>query len=125
MPPRSVAIPALRLVNILDAREHPPLPSSDAVGRARRQIAAENHSASSLSVDDARWAFAGSTAGMIVGGIGEGFAMNVLVFFEESSAIDSWVYLDGTGDKRAITTTATLTILGEPSTTCRADCTRP
>jgi len=68
MPPRSVAIPALRLVNILDAGAHPPLPSSDAVGRARRQIAAENHSASSLSVDDARWAFAVTVSQSLEGG---------------------------------------------------------
>ncbi len=73
----------------------------------------------------AHWSFADSTAGMIVDGIVEGFAMNVLVFFEESTAIDSWVYLDGTGDKRAVDATATLTIIGEPSTTCRTDCTRP
>lgn len=68
MSPRSAAIPALRLVNVLDARAHPPSPSSDAVVRARRQIAAENHSASSLSVDDARWAFAVTVSQSLQGG---------------------------------------------------------
>lgn len=73
----------------------------------------------------AHWTFADSTAGLIVGGIVEGFAMNALVYFEESSAIETWVYVDGTGDKLTLDATATLTIVGEPSTTCRADCTRP
>jgi hypothetical protein len=68
MSPRSAAIPALRLVNASDARVQPPLPSGDSVARARRQIAAENHSASNLSADDARWAFAVTVSQSLQGG---------------------------------------------------------
>ena len=73
----------------------------------------------------AHWAFAHATAGMIVGGIVDGFSMDLLLSFEASTAIDHWSYVDGNMASVAIDATKTLTIVGEPSTSCRADCTRP
>jgi hypothetical protein len=68
MLPRAAAIPSLRLVHAPDAKQQPPLPSRDAVARARRQVAAENHAASGLSTDDARWAFAVTVSQALQGG---------------------------------------------------------
>jgi hypothetical protein len=62
------ANPALRLVNAADAPARPVMPSADAVARARRQIAAENHAASGLAADDARWAFATAVSQSLEGG---------------------------------------------------------
>lgn len=68
MASRAAAVPALRLIPTADAPARPVSSAGDAAGRARRLVAAENHLASNLSTDDARWAFAVTVSQALQGG---------------------------------------------------------